>query len=165
MPCAVTDQVPKISDQVFEPLRSRVSSKNGGEVRSQHLGRGERGGDSITHRLTIESKRYRCWEYHQAPKCNTCKRLVPMFVTGLFTPHASPSLPLNPCRVARFYPSNAGPPQCVVQIWPFLHDPPMFSWEMSYKDVFFFKKNNLDLINFMTSCSGALLLYITSLDS
>jgi len=29
MPCAVANQVPKISDQVFEPLRSRVSSKNG----------------------------------------------------------------------------------------------------------------------------------------
>jgi hypothetical protein len=73
------------------------------------FGEGGRGGNSISHRLTIKSKRYRCWEYHQAPECNTCKRLVPMFVTGLFTPHASPSLPLTPCRAARIYPSNAGP--------------------------------------------------------
>jgi hypothetical protein len=111
-------QLLKVSGQVTQPIRNRVSSKIGAvQSASSCLGERPRGagivfltysqskarnidvGDIIKEELTPQ---------HMQTPCSPDSSRVR---STALTPHASPSLPLIPCRVARMTPWAAGPSQ------------------------------------------------------
>ena len=85
----MSDQLLKVSGQLLQPIRNRVSSKKWA-VQSASSCSGERPGrergNIISHLLTVESKKHRRWGYHQgrAHATTHANALLPRFVTGPF---------------------------------------------------------------------------------